>query len=120
MNKRDFDYWYNPATDHSDTPCNVCGATEWTDWLLLPHSLFNEIGGYLCFPCFCTRYYKSYLDPGKPNLYVTEATDSLSGTGSRANTEPKRELARKELESSLPIEATPEQITQQRLKAGES
>lgn len=37
-------------------PCDRCGSTFWTDWVLLPHELFNMVcpGGnaMLCFPCF--------------------------------------------------------------------
>ncbi len=44
-----------------DVPCEDCGRpdSEWADWVLLPHEVFNSIcpqgDGYLCLPCFCNR-----------------------------------------------------------------
>lgn len=49
------DYYDNPEETH-DVPCRFCGSKEWTDWLLLPHKLFNEVDGYLCFPCFLKNH----------------------------------------------------------------
>jgi hypothetical protein len=52
------EYWESPEEIHP-VPCEDCGSKEWTDWILLPHKLFNETcpggAGYLCFPCFVKR-----------------------------------------------------------------
>lgn len=40
-------------------PCDDCSSEFWTDWVLLPHEVFNAVcpggSGMLCFPCFIKR-----------------------------------------------------------------
>lgn len=61
-----------------DVPCEDCGSTDWRDWTLLPHEVFNAVcpggDGYLCLSCFAKRVLKLETPMSDLTINIAEGT----------------------------------------------